>query len=292
MKDGTQQVLVGLSTISGAVIIAAVVTQFYPGRSRQRLSIAFSEALVVAVIIVSALVTAATALIALSKGQEVEPSVIWQIASPLTFGVVLLAFLTMAARLMPVSPNPWVLVPVLISVIYLAAVVGLAIDTNLSNGNFWTLVFAVLGSGCLVAAATWRIEAALLYRSERSSRTDLAKRWQGPYGVEDRPLRYGAPRTIASSLLIRCWTKEDRVYVDEPTARLMQQQINERWDSARQGQAVLPRSGAIITGIRVHVPIKPPWPHRLEVMVHGREPARIVVDLDDGYFDITDTGLI
>jgi hypothetical protein len=292
----TQAVLGALAGISGAVIVAAVMTRLYPDRYERSMPVALFEAIVVAVIIISAMLTAESALVALFDDQKVSSEVMSQIAWPLAFAVVLLIILAMASRLGPSTRNPWVMGPILVSVVYLAAAGGIALDLNLSSGKLWNFVVFVLGSGALIAFVSWRIERAVEVRSVRSRRAELLTRWRRSYEVEERELKVGVPGVVGPGLRVRCWTKGNRVLLDDGAARSMQRQIDEHWRAACEAPGIMPRSSAILTELTIKVLVTRPWRRRLEFSLHdgatNEETERIGVEARDGWFDITDTGLI
>jgi hypothetical protein len=295
MRDSTQQVLVALAGISGAVIVAAVLARVYPDRSERSLPVALFEAIVVGVIIISAMVTGESALVALFQHHELTSSTMSHIAWPLAFGVVLLIILAMASRFASTTRDPWMMVPIVVSVVYLAVAAGFALDLSLSSGQLWPFVTIVLGSSGLIALATWRLEVALNLRSEQSRREEVTARWQGDCAPAERELVVGIPGAVAMGLVVRCWVRDGRILLDGTGARRMQSRVDDRWQAVFDHQLDLPRSKAIITGVRVHTRWAPPWRDRLDVRLQraGADRAeRITVDARDGFFDITETGLV
>ena len=294
MRATTQQVLVGLAGISGAVLIAALVPQF-GNRPRRSLPLAMFESIIVAVILISAMLTAQGSLVALFGHQEISSQTMSQLAWPLAFSVVLLIILAMTSRLAPATRSPLTMAPVLLSIVYLAAAAGLAIDENLSSGQLWDFVIGVLLSSGLIALGMWWLESMIGRRSVRARRVEIAQRWQGSRVIEERLLRVGVPGAVGSGLTVGCWSEDGRVFLDGIAARRFQRQINERWDTALDRGAALPLSTPIATDARVLTPWIPPWRERFEVQLQrpgSKKPELLTVDAHGGYFDITDLNLV
>jgi hypothetical protein len=180
MQGSTQQVLVALAGISGAVIVAAVLSRLYPNRPERSLPVALFEATVVGVTVISATLTAESALVALYRDCEVASSTMSHIAWPLAFGVVLLIVLSMASRFAGTTREPWAMLPILLSVVYLVVVAGFVLNLDLSTGQLWTFVVVILLLGGLLALVAWRFEVLTSARGERALRLELARRWRGP----------------------------------------------------------------------------------------------------------------
>lgn len=297
MKDGTEQVLVGLSTISGAVIVGALVTTFFPsrsGRSEADPSIGLFEGTLVPLIIISALVTAVASMVALYENEQISSHLIMEIAWPLVFAIVLLGVLAIGSRVTISRRNASTAV-ITATVVVLILAIGLVIDDHLSGGAFWYFVcLAVLGA----AAVAWvspRLDAWAARGSERSRREAVITRWSACQERAELELKIAVPGAIGSGLQIRCWTRNGRILLDESSAWMMKERIDARWQEACDAQLELPPSDRLITEVSTRRPIRRPQVKQLHIRVAQRgsaKPSLIVVDLDDGFFDITDTGLI
>jgi hypothetical protein len=294
MSDSAREVLLALTGLAGAVLIAALVTPFFSGRGR-RSPIALFEGVVVAVAIISAVLTADTALTAVYDNEPISGHVVSQIARPLVFGVLLLIVLALASRLFESSRNIWTMAPWFGSVLFIAFAGGLAIDLNLSDRALIDFLVAVLVVGALISWGSWRSEVWADARAKRLRRERAVERWRGDYDREERKLSVGVPGAVGSRLSLRCWAKGDRLLLDGPECRQLIRALDERWDALDQGRSALPAEGAILTEVRVSHSIRRLWRPCLEVRSQGREfdqePLLRSVYMQDGFFDVTEVGI-
>lgn len=299
MSDSAREVLLVLAGLAGTVMIAALVTPFFTARSRprdKRSPVALFEGMVSAVVIISALVTAETALVAVYDNEPISGDVVSHIALPLAFGVILLLVLALASRLIGSSRDIWTMAPWFLSVLFVALAGGFAVDVNLSSRALLDFVFAVLVFGALVAWGSWRYEVRSAARARRRRREDAISRWRGNLKWDERELAVALPGSVGSGLKLRCWATKDRLLIDEAGGRQLSQAVDGRWQALEEGRLVLPLEGLILTELRVIRPASRPWLRRLEIRVEadeaGRDPIEHSIDGRGGFFDITEVGLV
>lgn len=297
MSTATENVLVALTGLSGAVVIAALVTRFIPTRSDRadrHSAIALFEGLLIAVTIMSAILTAESSLVAIHEHRELSSGVLSHIALPLVFGVVLLTILAMASRLAYSSRDGWSMLPVFVAVVYVAAASALAIDLNLSPSLLWTYVAVVLAGGALIAIVCRQYEVASARHIERVRRHAAVVRRADGCHKEERELAVGLPGTHGSGLKISCTTKGENVLLDERDARQLEGRVGGRWREHAEGRMVLPPSGPILSELRVRYPRWRPWKLRLDVRIDdgASKVVPISIALQGGYFDITSLAIV
>lgn len=297
MSTATENVLIALTGLSGAVIIAALVTRFIPTRSGEadrHSAIPLFEGVLVAVTIMSAILTAESSLTAIHEHQELRSDVLSHIALPLVFGVVLLTVLAMASRLAYSSRDGWTMLPVFVAILYVALGAGLAIDLDLSPSALWTYVAAVLAGGALVAVGCRQFEVGRARRVERVRRTAAIARRADGYRHEQRELTVGLPGTLGSGLKIACAAKGQSVLLDERDARRLEARVGDRWREHAEGRMILPPSGRVLSEVRVRYPSLRPWKLCLQLRIEdGAAKAGVTsVALRGGHFDITPLGIV
>jgi hypothetical protein len=299
LSDSAREVLLVLAGLAGTVMIAALVTPFFTARYRprdERSPVALFEGMVSAVVIISAMVTAETALVAVYDNEPISADVVSHIALPLAFGVILLLVLALASRLIGTSRDIWTMAPWFSSVLFVALAGGFAVDLNLSSRALLDFVIAVLVAGALVAWGSWRYELRTAARARRRRREDAVSRWRGDLECDERELAVALPGSVGSGLTLRCWTEKDRLLLDEAGCRRLSETVDGRWQALEEGRSVLPPEGSILTEIRVFRPMSRPWLNRLEIRVSageaGRGPIGYSIDARGGFFDITEVGLV
>jgi hypothetical protein len=296
----TEGVLLGLTELAGAVMIAALVTPFISSRtnrSGKHLAFALFEVIVVVISIISALVTAESALTALYEGDEVNSSLIGHIAWPLVLAVTLLLILAIAARLVSATRDGWTMGPWFLAVAYVALAGGFALDLYLTTNSLIPIVGAIVVVGASISWTTWYFESRSSLRLERIRRRQHVERLLDGHEPIERALLVGVPGASASGFRIRFTKKDGRLLLHEDEGRRIEARVAERWRKLHQGEALLTPSDSILTEFRVERPSLRPWQTRLDIHLHrtgqcGSKPIALTADARGNYFDITDLGVV
>ncbi|MGH2939256.1 MAG: hypothetical protein ACRDPE_14185 [Solirubrobacterales bacterium] len=299
MSESAREVLLVLAGLAGTVMIAALVTPFFAARSRPRNSrspVALFEGMVSAVVIISAMVTAETALVAVYDNEPVSADVVSHIALPLAFGVILLIVLALASRLVDSPRDILGMAPWTFLVLFVAIAGGFAVDVNLSDRHLLNYVFGVLVAGAFVGWGSWRYELRLAARAARKRREETIKRWRGDLRRDERELAVALPGSVGSGFTLRCWAKKELLLLDEACGRQLSQTVERRWQALEEGLSILPPDGPVLTEVRVIRPMRKPWLSRLEIRVSAGEgvrgPIKHSIDGRGGLFDVTEVGLV
>lgn len=291
MTAATETVLVALTGLSGAVLVAALVTRFIPTRSEPQVrhsAVSLFEGVLVAVTITSAMLTAESSLVAIHKHKELSSDVLSHIAMPLVFGVVILVVLAMISRLAYSAHDGWSMFPVFVAVLYVAIGSGFAIDLNLSPSALWPYVAVVLMGGAAIAFGCRQIEIIGARRAELVRRHSAVAARSGGREYQERELAFGLPGTSGSGLKITCAVRDRKILMDVDGARRLADRVGGRWQEHAEGRLELPASGPILSEIRVRYPRWRPWKIRLEAQIDdgASEASAVSVVLYDGHFDI------
>jgi hypothetical protein len=294
------QSLVPLASALGAGTIFAL---FIGGR--RKAGFAVFEVFAIAAVLTAVGTTVYFCIALLHANEPVSDKELTETATPLIVAVFLLLFISVFSRLRGSAERMIVIGPLLIASIAVAAFLASSAWTAEPEDTY-LVALAILGVGVLMGLLAWGLDRAHS-NWDRGEQLDHLKRLAARgYRPEERALAIAVPvrdsgaagSGDAAGVVVSCWIRKERIYLDSTGAGRLQAVVSERWQAFGAAEARAPTGTKILLEARAKRAIPAVWERRsLRISTFaaadgGSERVDQLEPNDDGLFDLTELGLV
>lgn len=302
LDPGNRAALQTLAGLSGVVGLSALVSGVVLSRSGPRhrdAGFAAFEVFVVVAAVSAAIFTAFLCVLLLNRDEAISNTDLFRVSAPLLVSLVLLVLLTSVARFSPVTGDLSSSFPILLATLFAAVVVGIAPGLMAPDpGEIAVVIAGILAIGMVLGWIFLLFERSSLRGKRRNAHQRLEELSADGFAPLQCPLATMVPdiREGADIPRIVCWTRKDRLYLEQTEARQLCDVVDKRWADLAKGDAMPPLGETVLTRCALKTTVLP-WPPKffMTVTIHRRSGAdNAIHELrvnERGLFDVTDLGL-
>ena len=289
--------LQGLIPLAGALGAGTIFALFFGGKRRGS-GIAVFELFAIVAVLVSVGTTAYLAIGLLHRDLPLTDRELTQTAMPLVFAVFLLVLVSMLARLPRSAERVFSVVPLVLVAVVAAAWLASS-SWSFQPGDTVLMAMLILGVGGLAALAALAGDRLDSHFERGIAHRRFVRLSTAGYRAAERELRFALPRgTGRGGETVSCWTRRDRVYLDQPGCRQLRDRTRARWDRLAEDRGQPPNGATVLTRVYVSRYLLVPVGKRsarLWTFRPGADEEIRVYELEadeDGLFDVTELGLV
>jgi hypothetical protein len=294
---GDRAALQSLIPLAGALGAGTIFALFIGGR--RKAGFAVFEVFAIAAVLTAVGTTAYLCIALLHQNKAISDHELTQTATPLIVAVFLLVFISVVSRLRGSAERVIAILPLLIASAVIAAFLASS-AWSVEPEDTYLVALAILGVGMLMGLLAWGLDR-VNSSWDRHVQLSHLKRLAGRgYQPEERPLGISIPTPDAASasLVLSCWTKKGRTFLDSAGAARLGSEVSGRWHALGSGETRSPAGATILLQARAKRSVPMLWQRRsLRISTFapadgGSEQVHELEPNDDGLFDITELGLV
>jgi hypothetical protein len=295
--------LQGLITVASALGIGALFSQyFFRRRGARDLDAGFAvfEVVAVAAILTASGLSALNSLLFLHSGQEISDLQFAQASAPLAVATILLLMLIAMARFSNLPGGIGAHLPTFGVTAWIGALLAVSASRfTLEPESLVVIGFVILTIGAGVAWLYMRIERFGMNGSQKSMRQRMATLSARGYRPKEMSLRPAVPQPRVGHPRpgLVCWSKKDRIYLDQPGCLRLRNEVHERWTGLANGETLAPVGDVVLTEIDTKTTVLP-WPPKFQMVIKTHKQgspdieSRTLPVNSQGLFDLTDLGIV
>jgi hypothetical protein len=297
LSEGDRAALQSLVPLAGALGVGTIFALFFGGRRKS--GTAVFELFAIVAVLTAAGSTAFFSVSLLHQNEAITSHDLTQTATPLLVAAFLLVFVSVFARLPGKGLRLFVLVPLALSGVVIAALLA-SITWSAEPENASLAALIILGVGAIVGCCAWAFERLDIGWDRRWEHRRLTRLYGAGYLPVEKGLTVVLPRQNEDgrSEDIACWVRKGRSYMDVSGWLRLRREAGARWRAFATGEAQPPVGSEILVHVKVGFRI--PWIRdhavvRLSILEPargGEARAEEVRSNEDGLFDVTDLGLV
>jgi hypothetical protein len=303
LDAGNRAALQGLITVASALGIGALLSQyFFLRRGARDLDVGFAvfEVVAVATILTASGVSAFASLLLLHSGKEISDSQFAQASAPLVVAIILLLLLSAMAKFSNLHGGIGGHLSTFAVTAWIGAVLALAASRLAPEpGSLVVIVFVILAIEAGVAWFFMRIERFGMNGSQESMRERTATLSSSGYRPKEMTLRPAVPQPRVGDprLGLVCWSKKDRIYLDQPGCLRLRNEVHERWTGLANGETLAPVGEVVLTEIDTKTAVLP-WPPKFQMIIKTHKQGNPDIESytlpvnSEGLFDLTELDIV
>ncbi len=280
--------LQSLIPLAGALGAGTIFALFIGGR--RKAGFAVFEVFAIAAVLTAVGTTAYLCISLLHADKPISDRELTETATPLIVAVFLLVFISVFSRLRGSVERVITIGPLLIVSAVVAAVLASS-AWAVEPEDTYLVALAILGVGVLMGLIAWGLGRAHSNWDRGAQLRHLKTLAGRGYLPEERALAISLPAREADSgdLLLSCWTRKGRTFLDAAGASRLQGAVDERWRAFGQAEARAPAGVAILLAVKAKRSLRV----STFAPADGGDEREVELEAnDDGLFDVTDLGLV